>query len=960
MTARDRPPQSAWRSTDPHTRSTAYRPLGAPLSADRARSSPPPALLQLASALARHAREVAELLAALGPDHALLERFSACLRGPAPSITAAAVPQEAARTFVYTHFVVRWLEADRSGPGSIAHLPLDPTIRAMLHEFQALATDPMLQAVTGRVDALLATAREAIPPSADPVVYLFAPYEAALDRRRRTHHGVFYTPVAVVDGVVGLVDQRIRDQLHLPLGLADPTTRAAQARRTGRSIPDGPDAHAPLVCILDPAAGTGAFLLGVLRRVRHTLRQHAGSRSESEHTAHWIDFLRGGFLARLLAIEQSVASAVACHLRIGLALAQTGVPADAFGPEGPVLRLTIADALATPDAEPHARHARLDAPVTVVLGNPPYSREPAAGETAHGGGWIRDGWSGWQGGRPPLSDLIEPARKRGLGGHLKSIYNLYVYFWRWSVWRVFEQGGGPGVVGFVTGASFLRGPGFTGLRHVLGKTWSGFDVVDLGGDTRGPRPSDNPFGVSVPVCITVGWRAGPRAAAARPPGRYCLLEGSRTEKLWACAELANRPENTDWRPIRGTIDDPWVAAGTTAYARWPRLTDLFPWQHSGVQFKRTWPIGVSPGLLARRWSALLDHPDRAVAVRPTKTRPIDRSPPPIHRGEARPPPLATLGPDAPVPTCLRFGHRAFDAQWALVDARLCDRPRPVLWRIHSADQIYLCSLLTGLIGDGPAAVVSAFVPDLHHFRGSYGGKDVIALWRNAAATAPNLTTGLLNQIRARLGAAIAPTDLFHYAYAVLSQPGFVRRFSTDLQVPGPRLPLTTDPVLFRHGVRLGVQLVHRHTMGHHGPTQPPLRGGPQWIQPIPPAPAPCPETFSHDPFGQTLQVGAGVLGPVSAAVMDFSVSGYAVVGSWLAQRLRQGAGRRSSPLDRIQPDAWSPTWSGDLQELVHTIAWTLALQTHLEDWLDAVLSGPLIDRDDLPSPTTTDRKPPPT
>ena len=34
----------------------------------------------------------------------------------------------------------------------------------------------------------------------------------------------------------------------------------------------------------------------------------------------------------------------------------------------------------------------------------------------------------------------------GHGGDVKNLYNLYVYFWRWALWKVFENGtgGGPG------------------------------------------------------------------------------------------------------------------------------------------------------------------------------------------------------------------------------------------------------------------------------------------------------------------------------------------------------------------------------------------------------------------------------------------------------------------------------------------------------------------------------------
>ncbi len=47
-------------------------------------------------------------------------------------------------------------------------------------------------------------------------------------------------------------------------------------------------------------------------------------------------------------------------------------------------------------------------------------------------------------------------------------------------------------------------------------------------------------------------------------------------------------------------------------------------------------------------------------------------------------------------------------------------------------------------------MVAADVPDLHQFRGSFGGKDAIPLWRDAAATQPNVTAGLLDRLSVRV------------------------------------------------------------------------------------------------------------------------------------------------------------------------------------------------------------------
>src|SRR5690606_19569561 len=74
--------------------------------------------------------------------------------------------------------------------------------------------------------------------------------------------------------------------------------------------------------------------------------------------------------------------------------------------------------------------------------------------------------------------------------------------------------------------------------------------------------------------------------------------------------------------------------------------------------------------------------------------------------DARLTPISTLRADGPVPPILPYAFRAFDVQWVIADARVGDRMRPPLWAAHSSRQIYLTSMLTEVLGEGPAAVAT--------------------------------------------------------------------------------------------------------------------------------------------------------------------------------------------------------------------------------------------------------------
>jgi hypothetical protein len=62
-----------------------------------------------------------------------------------------------------------------------------------------------------------------------------------------------------------------------------------------------------------------------------------------------------------------------------------------------------------------------------------------------------------------------PPREWGAGVHSKHLRNMYVYFWRWATWKVYDHDAAnkSGIVCFITVAGFLNGPGFQKMRDYL-------------------------------------------------------------------------------------------------------------------------------------------------------------------------------------------------------------------------------------------------------------------------------------------------------------------------------------------------------------------------------------------------------------------------------------------------------------------------------------------------------------
>jgi hypothetical protein len=795
----------------------------------------------------------------------------------------------------------------------------------------------LLERAIAAVDLKALTSR-----NPDPWLYFYEDFLAAYDPKLRKDRGVYYTPVEVVRAQVRLVAELLDSRFGKTLTFADED-----------------------VVLLDPAVGTGTYPLTAITEALVRVEQRFGAGALPGRAT--------GLAANTHAFEILIGPYAVAHLRLTQQVLAAG---GQLPPDGAHVYLT--DTLESPFASPPGQMTLLHKPlsdehrraqkvksetrVLVCIGNPPYDRqviEPGDLATDRKGGWVRFGDPKE---RAILEDFLEPARAAGAGVHLKNLYNDYVYFWRWALWKVFESTEGPGIVSFITASSYLRGPGFVGMREWMRRTFDELWIIDLGGDNLGARKTENVFAIRTPVAIAIGVRYGKPNPDALAAVHYARIDGTREDKLARLAAIGHFAD-LDWSECPTDWHAALLPRTAGDYWSWPLLTDVFPWQSSGIKAGRTWPIDPDPESLRRRWVQLanaerLDRPPlfknsptgRNAMWRPTRGRLAGQS---IHR----------MPKSAPVPPIERIAFRSLDRQSLLSDTRLLDRESPGLWIADGPRQVHLTSLLTNVLGLGPAAMAAAQKPDLHHFRGSFGGKDVVPLWRDARAINANVTGGLLDLLGGELARPVSPEDLFAYAYALLASPSYVERFSEELTIPGPRLPMTRNRVMFEEAVALGRNLIWLHTYGTRyvpdgqrpGVVQ---QGSARAIVGVPDTAADYPERFSYDEASQSIHVGKGSFGPVAPEVWSFSVSGFEVVRSWLAYRMKGGAGRHSSPLDDIRPERWTPALTAELLELLWVLESTVATYPALESLLGRIVAGPCFMAADVPPPSDAERAAP--
>ena len=792
---------------------------------------------------------------------------------------------------------------------------------------------------------------DVVPPTTfagmdDPWLYFYEDFLAAYDPKLRKDAGAYYTPIEVVHTQIRLVDELLMNQFGKQLGFADSDT-----------------------ITLDPAVGTGTYLLGI---IEHALGKVANELGEGTTNS-----CASTLAKNLYGFERMVGPYAVSELRISSALKDKGASSRDSA------QIYLTDTLESPNAVPpqlplildliskqheKALEVKSDVPVIVCIGNPPYDRhEAATPENGHRtGSWVRYGDIGSEE-NPILDDFIDPVKSRRGRTALKSLYNLYVYFWRWALWKVFENehSSGGGIVSFITASSYLDGAAFLGMREHMRRVCDEIWIIDLGGEGRGTRREENVFDIQIPVAIAVAKSTGTANPDTPAKVKFANITGTRKDKLLQL-ETIDSFEKVKWTECPGDWQAPFRPSGEGIYFSWPLLIDLMPWQHSGVQLKRTWPIAPVEEILKNRWKSLLSEPERSDAFRESEDRTVRGTYSISLIGNSDKTPIAELQEDTPVPDIIRYAYRSFDRHFIIADGRLMSRPRPDLWLAHSDQQIYFTSLLSHPLGSGPALTACAEIPDICHFRGSYGSKDIIPFHLTSDLSAQNFSPGLLKQLSMEYDNPITPDSFLSYIYGVVAHPKFTEKFFAELETKELRIPITRDYNLFKKVKTLGNRLLWLHTFGERFvPEDEKFRvlplGKAKCVIGIPSENVNYPVSFNYNKVKRTLSVGDGQFSPVDPEVYEFEVSGLKVVQSWLKYRMKNGAGRKSSPLDNIRPERWDAQMTTELLRLLWILEATLKIYPEQEKLLEEILEGECFTIDELPNPLPPDhelRKPP--
>lgn len=339
---------------------------------------------------------------------------------------------------------------------STARILRVPVLRKLFHE----VTDPghleklnLVEILDWTASVLNRVNRQAFFSQfqeAHAVQYFYEPFLQAFDPELRKDLGVWYTPPEIVEYMVARVDKVLRDELGLADGLADKN-----------------------VYVLDPCCGTGSYLVEVLKKIHSTLSQRG------EDALLGSD-LREAAQKRVFGFEILPAPFVVAHLQIGLLLQNLGAPLPERGNERVGVYLTNAltgweppkeakKRLLFPELEEErdaAEHVKRDAPILVILGNPPYN--------------------GFAGVSPEEEDGLLDPYKQGLkewGITKNYLDDLYVRFFRIAERRIAEKTG-KGVVCYISNHSWTADPSYVVLRKHLLESFDKFWIENMHGNRK--------------------------------------------------------------------------------------------------------------------------------------------------------------------------------------------------------------------------------------------------------------------------------------------------------------------------------------------------------------------------------------------------------------------------------------------------------------------------------------------
>ena len=847
----------------------------------------------LAMHLARRTRELQIQIATAVADEesTLFRMFKAFQEQLLATLTPADFADMYAQTLAYGMFAARYTLPNATNFSRSTAADAMPNSNPFLIELFQQITSRRLQNnnVTWMLDEIatllrsvstdmLRTAFDARTHAEDPVIHFYETFLAAYDARRRVDRGVYYTPQPIIAYIVRSVDALLKRELNKRDGLADTDT-----------------------LILDPATGTGGFLMEVLNHIR----QHV---IETDGSAAWAPYVNTSLVERLFGFELLVAPYTIAHLNLSRFLQAhgwtemdterihiylTNTLEEAVEREGHIFEEFLTDEANA------AVSVKRDLPILVIVGNPPYPENSANPSRNSEGELTFIG---------RLTEDYKEIGGRPIGErNYKVLQGDYVKFIRWAQWRVSQHG--EGIIGYIVSHSFLDGPSFRGMRHNLINSFNAIYLLNLHGNIRKTesvpdgQSDENVFdiqqGVTILLCV--------KERGNRHPARvyYADVWGTRAEKYSVLS--ATDVLNTEWEELHATapyyLFVPQCTEHKAEYEAGWEISDIFQEHSVGfvtsrdkLTIHRTEEavrqtvadfVSLSDAEARQKYRLKKDSRDWKVRSAQADLRAhCDKED--GHFGTHYLPKDEYIA---------RASYRPFDTRFTYYTGQSrgfhSTPARKIMHHLLTGENLALCMChgvkspvwqhvwITNCIAE-KSCVSNKSETASHVFPlYLYPHPEELELSRTREL---NFTPAFLKALSEKLALpqikpfglpdGISPEDILAYLYAVLHSPAYRERYIAFLKYGFPRIPLPTDMAQFQKLVGFGQTLIDAHLGRHELPdatsrfegegdsvvARVQYRDGHVWINPT--------QYFSDVPL----------------AVWEFEIGSYQVCEKWLRDR----------------------------------------------------------------------------
>ena len=617
-------------------------------------------------------------------------------------------------------------------------------------------------------------------------------------------HGIVYTPQPIVDFMIASVDEVLQQEFGLSLSSEG-------------------------VKILDPATGTGNFIVNILRRMnRRDLKRK---------------YREELFANEIMLLPYYIASLNIEHAYY-----------DLTGEYEPFEGICFTDTLDLAESQQLSLFAeenterverQKNAEITVIIGNPPYN----VGQQNESDNNKNRKYS-------VIDQRLRATYVKDSKATLRTqLYDPYVRFFRWATDRL---NGRNGVICFVTNNSFVDKAVFDGMRKHLFQDFTQIYHLDLHGNVReNPKLSGtthNVFGIQVGVGITL--------AVRNNQSKERFLRYFRVPDMWTKTEkltfLGDKKSaiGIEWQPLQPD-NSTWLTEGLQAdFATFVPIGSKEAKLDRGSSIQtifKTYSAGVS----TQRDSVVYDFDRQKLAMR------VDQFIEDYNAEVAR---WTRAGRPKDIDMFVRYEkvkwsrnlkrelqneryaafdmslirrslYRPFTSMWLYLSSIIVDEqgtvdtffPTPAAEAENAAillkigAEVPLFALMTNAVPDRLPQSGSQCFPfytynedgsnrrenitdwALAQFRAAYEQGTAEGAAEVSADKAADAHDEANSELKTQNSKLITKWDIFHYVYAVLHSPQYRERYAENLKRELPRIPFVAQeafPVFVDIGARL--------------------------------------------------------------------------------------------------------------------------------------------------------------